>query len=108
FKEDLADLFVRSIGPTEVLFTATCDYVDGSGIRTLKLLKAPTLLVLHDFTNQGFQAASIAPRVALPDVLRQCETIIGNLEGVGAVEAALTSAGKAELLDLDVAVQDDT
>jgi hypothetical protein len=32
--------------------------VDGD-IRTLELLKAPTVLVLHDFTNRGFQAASI-------------------------------------------------
>jgi hypothetical protein len=107
FEGDLADLLIRSIGPTVVLVSAKCDYVDGSGIRTLKLLKAPAVLVLHDFTSRGFQAASIAPCVALPDVLGQCQTIVSDLEGLGAVEATLTSAGRSELLGLGVQIAED-
>jgi hypothetical protein len=57
FQEDLADTFVRSVGPTEIMFNAVCEFLDGSGTRTLQLLRAPTILVLHDFTNHGFRTA---------------------------------------------------
>ena len=36
FREDLADAFVRSIGPTEIMFDAVCEYRDGSGVRTIR------------------------------------------------------------------------
>jgi SAM-dependent methyltransferase len=42
FQEDLADTFVRSVGPTEIMFNAVCEFLDGSGTRTLQLLRAPT------------------------------------------------------------------
>ena len=55
FREGVADTFVRSVGPTEMMFEAVCEYRDRSGIRTIRLLKAPTLLVLHDFTSHDFR-----------------------------------------------------
>jgi hypothetical protein len=95
-REDLADAFVRSIGPTEIMFDAVCEYLDGSGIRTIRLLKAPALLVLHDFTNHGYQTASVAPLVGLPEVLAQCLAITSEL-----VQETVTEAAKLWLCRLD-------
>jgi len=94
FQEDAADAIVRSLGPTDLMFEAVCEYFDGSGVRTLRLLKTPTLLVLHDFTNHGFQTASLAPLVALPDVLQQCAAITSELEAHCTVHASVTEHGK--------------
>jgi precorrin-6B methylase 2 len=104
FKEELADVMVRSFGPTETMFEAVCTFVDGSGVRTLRLLKAPTLLVLHDFTNHGFQHASLAPLVALPNVLQQCATIATELEAHCIVKSAVTEDGRRWLARLDCPV----
>jgi len=101
FQEDLADVIVRSFGPTEVLFEAVCEYVNGSGIRTIRLLKTPTLLVLHDFTNHGFQTASLAPLVALPEVLQQCAAMTSELEAHCTVHGEVTQHGKRWLERLD-------
>lgn len=107
FQEDLADAFVRSIGPTEVMFEAICEYVDGSGIRTIRLLKAPTLLVVHDFTNHGFRTAWIAPLVALPEVLSQCNDLALELEVHCMVQKSVTEAGNLWLSRLDYQMSDE-
>jgi hypothetical protein len=101
FQEGVADTFVRSVGPTEIMFEAVCEYRDRSGIQTIRLLKAPTLLVLHDFTNHGFQVASVAPLVALPEVLSQCSTITSELETHCTVRETVTDAAKLWLSRLD-------
>jgi hypothetical protein len=101
FREDLADAFVRSIGPTEIMFDAVCEYLDGSGIRTIRLLKAPALLVLHDFTNHGYQTASVTPLVGLPEVLSQCLAITSELEAHCTVQKTVTEAAKLWLCRLD-------
>jgi hypothetical protein len=101
FREDLADAFVRSIGPTEIMFDAECEYLDGSGIRTIRLLKAPALLVLHDFTNHGYQTASIAPLVGLREVLSKCLVITSELEAHCTVQETVTEAAKIWLCRLD-------
>lgn len=98
---DLADAFVRSIGPTEILFDAVCEYLDGSGTRTIQLLKAPAVLVLHDFTNHGFNAASIAPLVALPEMLSQCNEITSGLEVHCVVQKSVTESAISWLSRLD-------
>jgi hypothetical protein len=105
FREDMADTFVRSIGPTEIMFEAVCEYRDGSGIRTIRLLKAPTLLVVHDFTNHGFQAASVAPLVALPEALSQLRTVTSELEAHCTVRETVTDAAKLLLSRLDCPTQ---
>jgi hypothetical protein len=105
FREKPADAIVRSIGPTEVMFEAICEYLDGSGIRTIRLMKAPTLLLLHDFTNRGFQVASIAPLVALPDVIQQCAVMASELEAHCAVQETVTEAAKQLLARLDCPIQ---
>jgi SAM-dependent methyltransferase len=105
FREDLADTFVRSIGPAEIMFDAVCEYLDGSGIRTIRLLKAPALLVLHDFTNHGYQTASIAPLVALPEVLGQCRAITSQLEAHCTVQQTVTDAAKLWLSRLDYPIE---
>jgi hypothetical protein len=106
FQEDLADAIVRSLGPTEIMFEAVCKYVDGSGTRTLRLMKTPTLLVLHDFTSRGFQAASVAPLVALPEVLQQCAAVTSELEAHGTVHGRVTQDGKRWLERLDCPLVD--
>jgi hypothetical protein len=80
--------------------------VDGSGIRTLRLLKTPTLLVLHDFTNHGFQTASLAPLVALQEVLQECAVISSQLEAHCTVDATVTEEGKQWLARLDCQLAD--
>ena len=101
FQDDLADVMVRSFGPTEVMFEAVCTFLNGSGVRTLRLLKTPTLLVLHDFTNHGFQAASLFPLVALPEALQLCTTITSEPEAYCAVHGSVTEDGKRWLARLD-------
>ncbi|SCY34277.1 class I SAM-dependent methyltransferase [Microvirga guangxiensis] len=100
-KEMVADVFVRSLGPTEILFEATADYIDGSGTRILRLMKTPTLLVVHDFTTLGYQEAFIAPLVALPDILSNCVQVATALQEHCAVIGDLTEAGKVWLSRLD-------
>jgi SAM-dependent methyltransferase len=95
--EIVADLFVRGVGSTEVMFEATAEYEDGSGIRTLRLLRTATFLILHDFTNHGYVRASLAPLVALGDVIAQCQSIARDLEPNALVTASITDAGKALL-----------
>jgi SAM-dependent methyltransferase len=107
FQQDLADAFVRSIGPTEVMYEAVCEYLDGSGIRTIQVLWAPTLLVVHDFTNHGFRTAWIAPLVALPEVLSQCNDLASELEAHCMVQKSVTEAGKLWLSRLDYQVSDE-
>jgi hypothetical protein len=101
FQEDLADVIVRSVGPTEVMFEAICKYVDESGIRTLRLIKTPTLLGLHDFTNHGFHTASLAPLIVLPEVLQQCAAMASKLEAHCTVDSRITQDGKRWLERLD-------
>jgi SAM-dependent methyltransferase len=107
FREDLADAFVRSIGPTEIMFNAVCEYFDGSGIRTIQLLKAPAFLVLHDFTNHGFRTAWIAPLVALPQVLSQCNDLATELEANCFVQKSVTEAAILWLSRLDCPTNDE-
>jgi hypothetical protein len=102
FKEDLADAFVRSVGPTEVMFNAVCEYIDGSGTRTLQLLRAPTLLVLHDFTNHGYRTAWVAPLVALREVLSRCNELASQLEEHCIVERSFTEAAVSWLARMDL------
>lgn len=99
--ENLSDAFIRSIGPKEIVFEAVCTYLDGSGIRTIRLFAAPTLLVLHDFTNHGFQTASISPLVALSEVLQQCNAIAAKLEPYCSVRQTTTEATALWLSRLD-------
>jgi hypothetical protein len=101
FQGDLADAFVRSVGPSEIMFNAVCEYIDGSGVRTLQLLGAPTLLVLHDFTNHGFRTASVAPLVALRDVLSQCNDLAARLEEHCIVQKSVTEAAVSWLARMD-------
>lgn len=101
FQGDLADAFIRSVGPTEIMFNAICEYIDGSGTRTLQLLRAPTLLVLHDFTSHGFRTASVAPLVALPEVLSQCNALASQLEVDCIVARSVTDAAVSWLARLD-------
>jgi SAM-dependent methyltransferase len=104
---DLADAFVRSIGPTEIMFDAVCEYLDGSGIRTIQLLKAPAFLVVHDFTNHGFRTAGIAPLVALPQVLSQCNDLTTELEAHCIVQKSVTEAAILWLSRLDCPTNDE-
>lgn len=96
-KEDVADLFLRSLGRTQIMFEAVAKYVDNSGIRTIQLLKTPTILVLHDFTDHGHRTAFVAPLVALPELVGQCQNIVQELKGQAVVSASTTEAGE-ELL----------
>jgi hypothetical protein len=64
------------------------------------LLKAPALLVLHDFTNHGYQTASVAPLVALPEVLSQCFAKTSELEAHCTVRETVTEAAKLWLCRL--------
>jgi SAM-dependent methyltransferase len=97
FEDDVADIFARGLGSTEVMFEATAEYEDDSGIRTLRLLRTATFLILHDFTNHGYVKASLAPLVALGDVIAQCQSIARDLEDNAIVTASITDAGKALL-----------
>jgi SAM-dependent methyltransferase len=99
-KEDVADLFIRSLGHTEIMFEAAADYVDKSGIRTIRLLKTATMLVLHDFTNHGYKTAFVAPLVALPTMRSHCQDIARDLENNAEVTSAVTEAGEALLTRL--------
>jgi SAM-dependent methyltransferase len=101
FEEDLADTFVRSIGPTEVMFEAVCEYLDGSGTRIVRLLRAPTLLLVHDFTNHGYRTVWIAPLVALAETLAQCDDLASQLEAFCVVQKSTTEAAELWLLRLD-------
>jgi SAM-dependent methyltransferase len=92
-KEDVADLFIRSLGHTEIMFEAAANYVDKSGIRTIRLLKTATMLVLHDFTNRGYQTAFVAPLVALPTMLSHCQDLARELEDNAEVTSAVTEGG---------------
>jgi hypothetical protein len=76
----MADLFVRGLGHTELMFEATAEYNDDSGVRTLRLLQTATFLVLYDFTNHGYVNASLAPLVRLGDVIAECQLIARELE----------------------------
>lgn len=107
FQDDLADVFLRSVGPTEIMFNAVCEYIDGSGTRTLQLLKAPSLLVVHDFTNRGFSAASVAPLVALPEMLSQCNELASQLEAHCVVERSVTEAAVSWLARMDCPTKDE-
>ena len=100
-KENIADVFIRSLAQTEIVFEAVAEYIDRSGIRTIRLLKAPTMLVLHDFTNHGFQTAFVAPLVGLPNMLEHCWKITSELEENCTVTAAVTDAGRALLARLE-------
>jgi hypothetical protein len=102
FEQDLAEALVRSIGPTEIMFEAVCE--DTSGIRTLQLLKAPTLLLIYDFTNTGFRRAWIVPLVALPEALKRCDDLISEWEKhctVTVRKKSLTEAAVSLLARLD-------
>jgi hypothetical protein len=102
FDGNIADTFVRSIGPTEILFEAVCKYRDGSEIQTIRLLKAPTLLVGHDFNTHGAQRASVFPLIALPEVLSQIRSAItSELEADCTVRETVTDAAKLLLSRLD-------
>jgi SAM-dependent methyltransferase len=102
FDGNIADTFVRSIGPTEILFEAVCKYRDGSEIQTIRLLKAPTLLVGHDFNNHGAQRASVFPLIALPEALSQIRSAItSELEPHCTVRETVTDAAKLLLSRLD-------
>ena len=83
------------------MFEAVCTYINGSGIRTIRLVKAPTLLVLHDFTNHGYQTACLAPLVALPEMLQHCAAIASELEVHCTVQESVTEAAKRWLVRLD-------
>jgi SAM-dependent methyltransferase len=96
-KENMADVFIRSLAQTEIVFEAVAEYIDRSGIRTIRLLKTPTMLVLHDFTNRGFKSAFVAPLVGLPSVLDHCRKMISELEENCTVTAGVTDAGRALL-----------
>jgi hypothetical protein len=100
-KEDMADLLLRSLGQQQIMFEAVGEYVDKSGVRTIQLLKTPTLLVLHDFTNHGFKTAFVAPLVGLSEVIAHCWKMVSDLEKNCTVTAALTEAGRAQLARLD-------
>jgi SAM-dependent methyltransferase len=97
FNDDVADVFVRGLGHTEVMFEATAKYFDGSGVHTLRLLRTRTFLVFHDFTNHGYVAASVAPLVRLGDAIARCRSIARDLEDNAEVTASITDAGKALL-----------
>jgi hypothetical protein len=96
-KEDVADLFFRSLGHMEIMFEATGEYVDKSGIRTIRLLKTAAMLVLHDFTNRGYKTAFLAPLVALPTMLAHCQDLARELENNAEVTSAVTEAGESFL-----------
>jgi hypothetical protein len=83
------------------MFDAVCEYLDGSGIRTIRLLKAPTFLVLHDFTNRGFRTAWIVPLVALPGTLSQCNVLASELEAHCTVQKSVAEAAILWLSRLD-------
>jgi hypothetical protein len=102
-KEAVAEIFLRSLAPTESLFEVSADYHDGSGTRYIVLKKTPTLLILHDFTTKGYQEATVAPLVALPEMLAQCSEMAMALEEHCAVTGALTVAGSVWLTRLDAA-----
>ena len=76
------------------MFDAVREYLDGSGIRTIRLLKAPALFVQHDFTNHGYQTVSIAPLVGLREVLSQCLVTTSELEAHCTVQETVTEAAK--------------
>jgi SAM-dependent methyltransferase len=103
-----ADAFIRSVGPKEIVFDAVCTYRNGSGIRTIRLLAAPTLLVLQDFTNHGFHTVWITPLVALPEVLQQCNDIVAGLESHCSVRRATTEATALCLARLDYQMSDES
>jgi hypothetical protein len=44
--EDLADVFLLSIGPTEIMFDAVCEYRNGSGIRTIRAARLRPKIVV--------------------------------------------------------------
>jgi hypothetical protein len=99
-KEDIADLFLRSLGRTEIMFETVTKYVDNSGIRTVQILKTPTILVVHDFTNHGYKTAYVGPLVALPELIANCQSIARELESHAVVTASITEAGVALLARL--------
>jgi hypothetical protein len=99
----MADVFLRSLGEQEIMFEAVGEYVDGSGIRTIRLIKTPALLVLHDFTNHGFSTAFIAPLVGLAEMIVHCQKLSSDLEQHCVVSAGATQAGRQQLARLDYA-----
>lgn len=101
FEENVADLFVRGLGYTEVMFEAAAKYFDNSGVHTLRLLRTTTFLVRHDFTNHGYVRASVLPLVALSDAIAECQSIARDLEDNAKVTASITDAGKALLKRFD-------
>jgi hypothetical protein len=64
FREDVADVIVRSLGPTEVMFEAVCEYINASGNPYRSPPENTDSFGVHDFTNHGFQVASLAPLVS--------------------------------------------
>jgi SAM-dependent methyltransferase len=101
FEESVADLFVRGLGYTEVMFEATAKYIDNSGVHTVRLLRTATFLVRHDFTNHGYVRASVLPLVALGDAIAECELIARDLKDDAIVTTSITEVGEALLKRFD-------
>jgi SAM-dependent methyltransferase len=65
FKGDLADTFIRSLGPKEVIADAECVYHNGSGTWWVTLAKTETFALMIDVTSGGHMELTIASLVGL-------------------------------------------
>ena len=82
------------------MFEVGAKYVDNSGTRTIRILKTPTILVLHDFTNHGAKTVFVAPLVALHELIANCQSIAKELDSDAVVTTSITEAGEALLARL--------